>query len=276
MNTPTIALPAVGESLLAAATHPERLTPAGVWRLLSAPERSTGLLRALRDPNRPWLRDTLVQIVHDRRGGFRVSTIKGWSDDALATACASLDLTQRGVIVAAVVALHFPERAPIQAAFYDALGIPHDNGQTDGDLRDPAAPAGQNRAAALRLLQQRPDTEGFYYLLALGVLWPATWPGLLDCLAGLAATERERRRATAPRTPSTPPGPAPDDATLARAAADEEPVAAAAVRLPPMVITSDVADLGPLDELLIQTIVQVRGGDREPRTPSGSTPCWRR
>jgi hypothetical protein len=260
VNTPTIALPAVGESLLAAATHPERLTPAGVWRLLSAPERSTGLLRALRDPNRPWLRDTLVQIVHERRGGFRVSTIKAWKDDALATACAALDLTQRGVIVAAVFALHFPERAPIQAAFYDALGIPHDHGQTDGDLRDPAAPAGQNRAAALRLLQQRPDTEAFYYLLALGVLWPATWPGLLDCLAGLAATERERRRATAPRTPSTPPGPAPDDATLARAAADEEPVAAAAVRLPPMVITSDVADLGPLDELLIQTIVQVRGG----------------
>ncbi|MBK9065928.1 MAG: hypothetical protein IPL76_03440 [Gemmatimonadetes bacterium] len=260
MNAHRIALPTVGEPLLAAATHPERLTPAAVWRLLSAPERSTGLLRALRDPNRPWLRDTLVQIVHERRGGFRVSTIKAWKDDALATACAALDLTQRGVIVAAVFALHFPERAPIQAAFYDALGIPHDHGQTDGDLRDPAAPAGQNRAAALRLLQQRPDTEAFYYLLALGVLWPATWPGLLDCLAGLALAEREHRRPTVPRTPSTPPGPAPEEPAAEPPAADEEPVAAAAVRLPPMVITSDVADLGPLDELLIQTIVQVRGG----------------
>ena len=260
MNAHRIALPMVGEPLLAAATHPERLTPAAVWRLLSAPERTTGLLRALRDPNRPWLRDTLVQIVHDRRGGFRMSTIKGWTDDALAAACASLDLTQRGVIVAAVVALHFPERAPIQAAFYDALGIPHDNGQTDGDLRDPAAPAERNREAALRLLQQRPDTEAFYYLLALGVLWPATWPGLLEYLAGVALAEREHRRPTVPRSPGTAPVPLQEEPAAEPPAAGEGPVPSVAAHLPPMVITSDAAELGPLDELLIQTIVQVRGG----------------
>ncbi len=261
VTLPAIALPAVGEPLLAAATHPERLTPAGIWRLLSQQERSNGLLQALRDPNRPWLRDTLVQIVHDRRGGFRVSTIKAWKDDTLATACAALDLTQRGVIVAVVVALHIPERAPIQAAFYDALGIPHDHGQTDGDLRDPAAPADQNREAALQVLTQRPDAQAFYYLLALGVLWPATWPGLLDCLAGLALAELERRRGTALRTAGgTPPVPGLDGAVAEPAAAGEAPVAAEAVRLPPMVIHSEVAALGPLDELLIQTIVQVRGG----------------
>ncbi len=86
-----------------------------------------------------------------------------------------------------LVDLHFPDRAHIQAAFYDDLGLPHDQGRTDEDSTPTSVPAEQVPPAADRLIAKFPDDQGLFYLLTIWALDPKLWAGLEPWLRGFGA-----------------------------------------------------------------------------------------
>ena len=171
-------------TLLALAADPATITPVRLWQVLSREDRVKAILTALNSDDSQGMRGYFTGLVASGRGGFRAATIRKWTKEELAARVAREPLT---MVNSLLVDLHFPDRAHIQAAFYDDLGIPHDNGRTDEAVAPTVVPAEKVPPAADRLIAQFPNDQGLFYLLTIWALDPKLWAGLERWLRGFAA-----------------------------------------------------------------------------------------
>lgn len=171
-------------AFVALAADPATVTPVRLWQALPREDRVKAILSALATDEGQRMRGYFVDLLAAKPGGFRAATIRKWSKEEIAARVAREPLT---MVDSLLVDLHFPDRAHIQAAFYDDLGIPHDNGRTD-DAVPPAAIAGAKiPAAADRLIAKYPDDQGLFYLLTIWALDPQLWAGVDGWLRAFAA-----------------------------------------------------------------------------------------
>jgi len=162
------------------------LTHKLLWRALPAAERKHAAAQLLADTESPWARPALVDFLARVNKGFRRPTIAAWSNEKLADEIGRKPLEDAPLIDTLLKALHFPERAFLQAAFFDAAGIPHSNGMIEGDaLPQPATSPEVLTSAAAALLAAQPGDAALYYLLCISTLEPAAWPTLQATLREL-------------------------------------------------------------------------------------------
>lgn len=169
----------------------EQPTHARLWRAMSIEERGIALKHALREPDSGWLRSALVTLVaRDMR--FREKTVAAWSQEKLARAAARIDLGIGAAIESALIELHLEERSRMLGQFYGELGIPHEDGRVDvTSINLTPDDALRMRTAATGLLNAFPPDEVAIFLLALGVLQPASFGFLRSVLAEFSS-EAER------------------------------------------------------------------------------------
>jgi len=173
-------------ALLALAAAPATITPVRLWQALSREDRVKAILNSMAGEEGQGMRAYFNDLVVSGRGGFRVATVRKWSKDELAARVAREPLT---TVHTLLVDLHFPDRAHIQAAFYDDLGIPHDNGRTNEEVSPTVVEREKLPSAADRLMEKFPDDQGLFYLLTIWALDPALWAGLDQWLPGFAARQ---------------------------------------------------------------------------------------
>lgn len=176
-------LSACSPSLLALVASPDPLTHKQLWRALPTTERRHAAVQLLADTESPWARPALVEYLARVNKGFRRPTIAKWSNDKIADEIGRKPLDEVPLIDTLLKALHFPERAPLQAAFFDAVGIAHKNGSIEADeLPTPAAEPSVVASGAATLLQRHPGDEALFYLLCIATLEPGAWPTLRAAL----------------------------------------------------------------------------------------------
>jgi len=169
---------------LALAANPSTITPAKLWQALPKEDRVKAILSALNSADSQAMRAWFVDLLASKPGGFRTATIRKWSNEKIAAKISREPLT---TVHSLLVDLHFPDRAHIQAAFYDDLGIPHDQGRTDEAVAPSTIAAEKVPSAADRLMAKFPDDQGLFYLLTIWALDPALWVGLEPWLRGFRA-----------------------------------------------------------------------------------------
>lgn len=168
------------------AADPATITPVRLWQALPREDRVKAILAALDSGDGQSMRAWFVDLLAAKPGGFRAATIRKWSKEEIAAKVAREPLT---MVHALLVDLHFPGRAHIQAAFYDDLGIPHDNGRTDEAVAATVVDREKIAPAADRLIEKFPDDHGLFYLLTIWALDSALWAGLDQWLRGFAARQ---------------------------------------------------------------------------------------
>jgi hypothetical protein len=169
-------------AFLALAADFATITPLKLWQALPREDRIKAILTSMAGEDGQAMRTYFSNLVATGRGGFRVATIRKWTKEELAARVAREPLT---VVHSLLVNLHFPDRAHIQAAFYDDLGIAHENGQTSEEIA--AVSAEKVPPAADRLMAKFPDDHGLFYLLTIWALDPRLWAGLEPWLRAFVA-----------------------------------------------------------------------------------------
>jgi len=185
ITTRLIAMPFT-PALVALAADPATITPARLWQALPREDRIKAILSALTHDEGQRMRGYFVDLLAAKPGGFRAATIRKWSKEEIAGRVAREPLT---MVDSLLVDLHFPDRAHIQAAFYDDLGIPHDDGRTEESVAPAAIASEKIPAAADRLIAKYPDDQGLFYLLTIWALDPGLWAGVDEWLRGFAARQ---------------------------------------------------------------------------------------
>jgi hypothetical protein len=173
-------------TLLAFAAEPSAITPLRLWQALPREDRIKAILTAFATDETQRTREYVVEIRAAKPGGFRAATIRKWTKEEIAGRVAREPLT---MVESLLVDLHFPDRAHIQAAFYDDLGIPHDKGRVDEAAAPTSIAEGKLAPAADRLIAKFPDDHGLFYLLTIWALDPKLWAGLDQWLKGFAANQ---------------------------------------------------------------------------------------
>lgn len=255
-------------SLLELAATPESLTPSALWRALSKEERAAALVAALNDKHLPWLREYLAQELVRRLRGFRLATVLRWSSEELARAAAKQPVERVGILRQALVALHLPARSFLQAAFFDQLGIPHDEGILTGELPEPVGPAEQVWEAAQRLVERYPGDRALTYLLAVRSLFPDSWSALDPWLREFAGGRRPRETGLVPQMAAAPAERVGASAVAMRAAEADREAATMAAAVSRVRIESDRAEFTALDDQLTIMIVNAASGVANAATES--------
>ena len=252
--------------LLALAQSPEQLSPGTLWKALSVEERVAGLLSALNDKHEPWLKEYLAQAVLGQLHGFRLGTLLRWTSEQLAKKAAYLPLDRVQILRAALIALHLPGRAWLQAAFFDELPLAHEGGFLKDSLPEPVAPPENVRLAAQRLLDLYPGDQALTYLLAIRAVFPRSWPGLDPWLREFARHHLGERLTEAEQVAASP-GPSSRPADLVERGS-ELTQSGTAVQASRFRVLSEEANPTPLDDQI--TIMMVNSASGVANAPSES------
>jgi len=133
------------------------------------------------------MRALMVTRMAARGGGFRPVTLLQWPADKLAREVVRLGAENADDELNLLNLLYVEFEPAIQAAFLDAAGVKHDNGQIPEASEPPFATAELVAKAAAGVVAQFGD-DGRHYLATIAKYNGAAWPGLDDVLAGMAAT----------------------------------------------------------------------------------------
>lgn len=162
----------------------ETLTPARMWRHMSAEQRQRAALAFWKDEDAS---DDQVQaaLIIAQQKKFRPKTVIALDDDRKAKHLASIVALPEQLAARALVVYHLAEQRPMMGAFLDALGIAHENGliKDDGAKPDPA----KVPPAAAQIAKQFPADDVELYLKTLLCQDPETW-GALGGLPQLDST----------------------------------------------------------------------------------------
>src|SRR5436190_3498294 len=153
----------------------EILTPARMWRHLSAEQRQRLALAFWKDEEAS---DDQLQaaLLIAQQKKFRPKTVVALDVDRKAKHLASITALPETLAARALVVYHLAEQRPMMGAFLDALGIAHDNGVIKDDSAKPE-PA-KMPAAAAQIGKQFPAGDVRLYLQTLLCQDPETWGAL--------------------------------------------------------------------------------------------------
>ena len=155
----------------------ENLTPARMWRTMSADQRQRAALAFWNDEEAT---DDQIQaaLLIAQQKKFRPKTVVGLDVDRKAKHLASIVALPEALAARALVVYHLAEQRPMMGAFLDALGIAHENGLIkDEGVKPDAAKVGP---AAAQIAGQFPADDVRLYLNTLLCQDPDTWGALAD------------------------------------------------------------------------------------------------
>jgi hypothetical protein len=158
-------------------TEPTTLTPAKLWRHMTAEQR-------LRAAKAFWLDDQATDdqiqavMVIAQAKKFRPKFVLSLDEDRKAKHLASLVALPENLAARTLVVYHLAEHREMMGAFLDALGIAHEKGliQDDGAKPDPSRIA----PAVTQLREKFAADDVTLYLKTLLCQDPETWGGLKD------------------------------------------------------------------------------------------------
>jgi hypothetical protein len=150
--------------------------PARLWKELPAEIRVRAADAFWRDEHSPEIElqqvEALVAIA--KRLNFRQKSVHAMSIERRARALAQLPDVSDALATRALVAYHFQHQRPLMAAFLDALGVAHDNGQiTAEDLQPPDR--ARLTAAVEAVRGSFPKEDVALYLSTLVAVDEETW-----------------------------------------------------------------------------------------------------
>ncbi|HYM25074.1 MAG TPA: hypothetical protein VEU08_17780 [Vicinamibacterales bacterium] len=155
----------------------ETLTPARLWRHMTADQRRRAALAFWKDEEAT---DDQVQaaLLIAQQKKFRPKTVIGLDEDRKAKHLASIVAMPEQLAARALVVYHLAEQRSMMGAFLDALGIAHENGLIKDDGVKPEAARIASAAAAIA--KQFPADDVRLYLNTLLCQDPETWGALGD------------------------------------------------------------------------------------------------
>src|SRR6185503_9809069 len=142
----------------------ENLTPARMWRHMSADQRQRAALAFWKDEEAA---DDQIQaaLLIAQQKKFRPKTVIGLDVDRKAKHLASIVALPETLAARALVVYHLAEQRPMMGAFLDALGIAHENGLIkDEGAKPDAAKVGP---AAAQIAKQFPAEDVQLYFNTL-------------------------------------------------------------------------------------------------------------
>jgi hypothetical protein len=145
------------------------------YRQLSADRRVQLVTRAIK--NSKDMRAVMVTRMASRGGGFRPQTLLQWPPDKLAREVVRLGAESVDDELSLLNMLYVEFEPQIQAAFLDAAGVKHENGQMPEELEPPYANADAVAKGAAAVLEKFGE-DGRHYLLTIAKYNGDGWPGL--------------------------------------------------------------------------------------------------
>jgi hypothetical protein len=152
------------------------------YRQLPAARRVDLVTRAVRGSKD--MRALMISRLMSRGGGFRPQTLLQWPPDKLAREVVRLGAENADDELNLLNLLYVEFEPQIQAAFLDAAGVKHQNGQMPEELEPPFAPAEAVAKGAAAAFAQFGE-EGRHYLLTIAKYNGAGWPGIETAIAAL-------------------------------------------------------------------------------------------
>ena len=132
------------------------------------------------------MRAVMVTRMVSRGGGFRPATLLQWPADKLAREVVRLGAESADDELNLLNMLYVEFEPQIQAAFLDAAGVKHENGQMPEELEPPFAGAESVAKGAAAVVEQFGE-DGRLYLLTIAKYNGIGWPGLDAVIAGIGA-----------------------------------------------------------------------------------------
>ena len=142
------------------------MTPARLWKLMTADQRRRAAAALWRDPEAAADQAQAVVVVAKQRN-FRPKTVMGFDDERKASYLASVPNPPDTLAARLLVLYHLAEQRSMMGAFLDALGIAHDDGLIQENTVVPDA--AKVAAAAAALARDYPARDVALYLNTL--LW---------------------------------------------------------------------------------------------------------
>ena len=132
------------------------------------------------------MRALMVTRMASRGGGFRPQTLLHWPADKLAREVVRLGAENADDELNLLNMLYVEFEPQIQAAFLDAAGVKHENGQMPEELEPPFAGAEAVAKGAAAVVEMFGE-DGRLYLLTIAKYNGGGWPGLDAVIAGIGA-----------------------------------------------------------------------------------------
>ena len=149
-----------------------KLTP---YRSLS-PERRVALVTHAMKASREG-RETFIQRLVARGGGFRAATLRTWPVEKLAREIVRMRAESSNDELDLLQLLYLEVDPSIQTTFLDAAGVKHENGKMDEELEPPYADAEGVRRGA-DAVREKHGADGIHYLRTIERYSLDGWPGI--------------------------------------------------------------------------------------------------
>jgi hypothetical protein len=155
----------------------ETLTPARLWKRMSAEQRQRAARAFWSDPEAKADHLQAVMLIAQQKK-FRPKTVNGLDLDRKARHLATLPSLPDALAARTLVLYHLAEQRPMMGSFLDALGIAHENGliQEEAVKPDPQKVG----AAVETIARQFPAEDVRLYLDTLLCQDPDTWGALAE------------------------------------------------------------------------------------------------
>lgn len=159
------------------------LTPAQIWRDMTADERLAAAQALWSDPDSsPQQADALQAIARQLR--FRPRSVLKLTPERLAHHLAALRAVSESLASRALVVYHLTSQRPMLEAFLDHLGVAHEQGLI-AESSKPLPDADRLREAVAALLTRFPAADIRIYLHTLAAQDPETWGALVPIASEL-------------------------------------------------------------------------------------------
>lgn len=126
-------------------------------------------------------KNSYIQRIVSRGGGFRAEKLKEWAPEMLAREVVRHGLESLQDELTLLQTLYVELEPGLQIAFLEAAGVPHDGSMIPEDLKTPFADVPTVRKAALALLEQHGE-DARHYLHTIALYNTDAWPGLTALL----------------------------------------------------------------------------------------------
>jgi hypothetical protein len=155
----------------------DRFRPAKVWKTMSQ-DRRVEAARAFWADEQAAEQHAEAVLAIAGHLKFRPKSAAALPIDRRARYLAGLPSMPEAVAARLLIAWHLEQQRPMMGAFLDALGIAHDNGLINEEVKAPAEE--QLASAAKTLAASYPPEDVKLYFSALISQDPETWGGLSD------------------------------------------------------------------------------------------------
>jgi hypothetical protein len=91
------------QRLIDLAANPSSVSLGKLWAVLSREERADAIRAALDEKDPPWLRSFLGQMVVEKLGGFRLTTVLSWDNGKLAATAAKQQIDRPAILRSSLI-----------------------------------------------------------------------------------------------------------------------------------------------------------------------------